>query len=78
LTWFLVAWVTWSCPFRWALPTFPQKLKGHICDEGVEAHAYSRLSDAKTQVSDLGQNARPRLFVYHGLRREELPVTFKP
>jgi hypothetical protein len=75
---YLVSWVAWTCPGGGLLPSVPPKDRPFVCMEGVDSHAYSRLEDAQAQVSNLGPDLHPRLWKYQGLRREELPVTFKP
>lgn len=78
---FEVAWVTWSCATGWLgflNDRVPPKLRPIVCEEAVETHVYADLGDAWREVSRLGPAAKPRLWEYRGLRRTELPVTFRP
>ena len=78
MTFYLVTMVLWSCPGGFLGGYTPHKIKPYICEEGSAGAIFDRRSDAESAVDKAGQNAKPRLFKYVGLRREELPVTFKP
>lgn len=75
---FLVSIVTWACPGGWFGTFVPPKIRPLVCEEGSEARTFDRREDADAFVDKSGPAAKPRLWQYKGLRREELPVTFKP
>ncbi len=69
---YMVSWSTWQC----GMVPIPPRLRPMLCQETVEQQAHATRLSADRAVDALGPSARPRLWVYHGLRRTELPVTY--
>ena len=78
MTFYLVAWVWWTCPGGWLSGSVPPKLWPLVCEESANTATFDRLEQANEQADKLGPQRRPRIWQYKGLRRSELPVTFNP
>lgn len=81
VAWYLVTWIAWACPgdaLSRVTGGTPPKLRPIICEERTESEPFSRRDIAERKVDEVGPGSRPRLWHYQGLRRTELPVTFKP
>jgi|CXWL01.1.fsa_nt_gi hypothetical protein len=61
-SWYLVAWIAWSCPGGMLARFVPEPVKPLICRPArTESLMFMQRSDAMTKVQELGPYAIPTL-----------------
>lgn len=76
MTWYLVAWVSWTCPGGMLSGIWPAAARPLICAPHAEDMLCSRRADAERKVRELGPGAGVRLFAFRGLRGREIDLTW--
>jgi hypothetical protein len=71
---YIVAFVSWSCPGGWFSGLVPEKVRPFACDAQAQVEVYDRLNAAKVRVFERGPSAS--LMACRGLRCKKVPVVW--
>lgn len=73
---FLVVYLSWTCPGGWFSGWVPTSLQPLVCEAGPEVETYDRLDRAMKRITDLGEDAE--LMECYGLRCKNRPIAWTP
>ena len=74
VNWFLVSWLSWSCPGGWFSGAIPQAVRPFVCKPEIKRESYDRLQRAQDRVRQLGPDATASLDQVTGLRLKSQDV----
>lgn len=75
--WWLVAWISFSCPGGMLAPAWPAAARPFVCTRVTARAIYSRREDADRQVRSVGQVAAPTLSWCRNLRCWDKQIEWK-
>jgi hypothetical protein len=74
MTWFLIIWVSWSCPGGLFAPAWPPASRPIVCAPRPELQILSTEDAAQRAVRAAGRAGAPRLYSCRWLRCREQRV----
>ena len=76
MTWFLVTWITWSCPGGLLSGLVPAAARPLVCAPEVKREPYDKLARAQDRVRAIGPGAAASIDQVRGLRLKSQDVTW--